>query len=129
MNINQLECFVNLASTLNFMQTAKELGLTQPAVSKQIKSIEEELGASLFNRTSRSVALTPIGQQFLPEAKDMLKIFYHSKDWISSYYTAERNALKIGYSDPSQVQLISKILKSLVDDGIGERLNPELICD
>lgn len=129
MNINQLECFVSLASTLNFMQTAEELGLTQPAVSKQIKSMEEELGASLFNRTSRSVALTPIGQQFLPEAKDMLKIFYHSKNWISSYYTAQRNALKIGYSDPSQVHLISKILKSLVDNGIGERLNPELICD
>ncbi|MCD7837242.1 MAG: LysR family transcriptional regulator [Lachnospiraceae bacterium] len=129
MNMNQLECFVSVASTLNFMQTAEELGLTQPAVSKQIKSMEEELGASLFNRTSRSVALTPIGQQFLPEAKDMLKIFYHSKDWISSYYTAERNALKIGYSDPSQMHLISKIMKSLVDDGIGERLNPELICD
>ncbi len=129
MNMNQLECFVSLASTLNFMQTAEELGLTQPAVSKQIKSMEEELGASLFNRTSRSVALSPIGQQFLPEARDMLKIFYHSKDWISSYYTAERNALKIGYSDPSQVHLISDILKLLVDDGIGERLNPELICD
>ncbi len=129
MNINQLECFVSLASTLNFMQTAEELGLTQPAVSKQIKSMEEELGASLFNRTSRSVALTPIGGQFLPEAKDMLKIFYHSKDWIRSYYTAERNTLKIGYADPSQVHLISEILKVLVDNGIGKRLNPELICD
>ena len=129
MNINQLECFVSLASTLNFMQTAEELGLTQPAVSKQIKSMEEELGASLFNRTSRSVALTPIGGQFLPEAKDMLKIFYHSKDWIRSYYTAERNALKIGYADPSQIHLISEILKLLVDDGTHERLNPELICD
>ncbi|KIR03673.1 transcriptional regulator, LysR family [Lachnospiraceae bacterium TWA4] len=129
MNINQLECFVSLASTLNFMQTAEELGLTQPAVSKQIKSMEEELGASLFNRTSRSVALTPIGQQFLPEARDILKIFYHSKDWISSYYTAERNALKIGYSDPSQMPLISKILKLLVEDGSNEKLNPELICD
>ncbi len=129
MNMNQLECFVSLASTLNFMQTAEELGLTQPAVSKQIKSMEEELGASLFNRTSRSVALTPIGQQFLPEARDMLKIFYHSKDWIRSYYTAERNALKIGYADPSQMPLISKILKSLSADGIHDRLTPELICD
>ncbi len=129
MNINQLECFVSLASTLNFMQTAEELGLTQPAVSKQIKSMEEELGASLFNRTSRSVALTPIGQQFLPEAKDMLKIFYHSKEWISSYHTAERNALKIGYSDSSQIHFISEILKLLVNEGTHERLNPELICD
>ncbi|MDO4620811.1 MAG: LysR family transcriptional regulator [Lachnospiraceae bacterium] len=129
MNIGQLECFVSLASTLNFMQTANELGLTQPAVSKQIKSMEEELGAPLFLRTSRSVSLTQIGTQFLPEATDMLNIFYRSKEWISSYNTEQRNALKIGYSDPLQLNLISPILKNVVNEDQFRRLIPELLCD
>ena len=47
MNTAQLECFVSLAGTLNFVRTAEEIGLTQPAVSKQIKALEDELGVRL----------------------------------------------------------------------------------
>ena len=129
MNFAQLECFVSLAGTLNFMQTAEQLGLTQPAVSKQIKSIEDELGATLFNRTSRSVSLTPIGQQFIPDATDMLKIYYRSKEWISSYYTNQRNVLRIGYSDPHQLQIISYFLRTLIKNDENSNITPEFIND
>lgn len=43
MNIAQLECFISLANTLNYMKTSETLGLTQPAVTKQIKALENEL--------------------------------------------------------------------------------------
>lgn len=128
MNTAQLECFVSLAGTLNFMKTAEQLGLTQPAVSKQIKSIEEELGVRLFNRTSRSVTLTKIGRQFLPEATDMLNIFYRSKQWISSYYHEQKNSIRIGYADPHAIQLISNILKKTISEFEGD-ITPELTID
>ncbi|MDO4633137.1 MAG: LysR family transcriptional regulator [Eubacteriales bacterium] len=129
MNIGQLECFVSLASTLNFMQTAEELGLTQPAVSKQIKAMEEELGAVLFNRTSRSVSITPIGQHFVTQAQEMLKLYYNSRDWINTYHTHQRNILRIGYSDPNQMYLISKIMRLFADDVKRDNIIPQFVCD
>ena len=110
MNTTQLECFVNIASTLNFIKTAELMSLSQPAVSRQIQSLETELGARLINRTTRSVSLTDIGERFLPEAKDILQTFYHSKDMISSFSDNEQNYLRIGYSDPHAINRISHTL-------------------
>lgn len=129
MNITQLEVFLSLSGTLNFMQTAEQLGLTQPAVSKQIKSLEQELGAKLFDRTSRSVTLTPIGQQFVPEASDMLSIYYRSKEWISSYYINQHNSLGIGYSDPHAMQIIGNILSMVFSEGSFSNLTPQFTID
>lgn len=72
MNTQQLECFIQVAENLNFARAAKELHITQPAVSRQINALEAELGAKLFNRTTRTVSLTPIGSRFLADAGDIL---------------------------------------------------------
>ena len=58
MNTVQLECFVTVAEHLNFSKASRVLKITQPAVSHQIQTLEEELGVKLFNRTSKSVTLT-----------------------------------------------------------------------
>ena len=87
MNTTQLECFVSLASTLNFAKTAEQVYLTQPAVTKEIQSLESELSAKLFIRTTRSVSLTDVGRQFLPEANSILNSYYHAKDWIASFHS------------------------------------------
>lgn len=60
---NKIRCFLSLAETHNFTLTASLLYLSQQAVSKNIISLEEDLGMKLFTRTSRSVELTPAGQQ------------------------------------------------------------------
>lgn len=60
---NKIRCFLSLAETQNFTMTASLLYLSQQAVSKNIVSLEEDLGMKLFTRTSRSVELTPAGQQ------------------------------------------------------------------
>ena len=60
---NKIRCFLSLAETRNFTMTASLLYLSQQAVSKNIHSLEEDLGMKLFTRTSRSVELTPAGQQ------------------------------------------------------------------
>ena len=96
MNIAQLECFVNIANTMNFMKTAELMSLTQPAVSRQLQALEQELGVRLLERTTRSVSLTPVGARFLPEAKDILKTWYHSRSWLSSYSMSEQNFNRVG---------------------------------
>ena len=63
MNTIQLECFIAVAQHMNFSRAADELKITQPAVSHQIRTLEEELDVKLFKRTSREVALTPEGIQ------------------------------------------------------------------
>lgn len=116
MNTTQLECFTILARNLNYVKTAEELRLTQPAVSRQIQSLEQELGAKLFHRTTRSVTLTPIGLQFLPEANAMLNTYYHSMAWISNYNKEARHAFRIGYMEPHAVSFISKVLGDVLEE-------------
>ena len=114
MNTSQLECFISLANTLNYMKTSEQLGLTQPAVTKQIQSLEAELCCKLFNRTTRSVTLTKAGAAFLTDASAIIDTVYHSKERLSNFQERELHSLKIGYMDPLTINLISRILKQLL---------------
>ena len=69
MNTFQLTCFIAVANTLSFARAAENLHVTQPAVTHQIKVLEQELGVPLLHRSTRSVTLTPEGQTFLEDAK------------------------------------------------------------
>ncbi|MBC96973.1 MAG: hypothetical protein CME63_04445 [Halobacteriovoraceae bacterium] len=63
LNFNHLECFFSVAHTLSFSTTSKELGIAQPAVSKQVKSLEVYFERQLFIRTRQKVSLTPFGAE------------------------------------------------------------------
>lgn len=118
-----LECFVSLASTLNYTKTAEQVCLTQPAVTKQIQSLEDELGNRLFVRTTRSVSLSRVGAQFLPEATNMLNAYYHAKEWMSNFHNQVHRVLKIGYSDPLATLIIGETLEYMHR----RDLNPSLV--
>lgn len=127
MNTQQLECFATLAKTLNYAKAAEQLSMTQPAVSRQIKSLENEMGARLFQRTTRSVTLTQVGWQFLPDARQILAIYYRSREWMESFHKNERNLLQIGYADSHANRLISKILSPILAEQ--KNIVPELTLD
>jgi DNA-binding transcriptional LysR family regulator len=72
MELRHLRYFVAVADALNFTRAAEALGTAQPSLSQQIRALEAEIGADLFDREKRQIALTPAGEQFLPEVRAML---------------------------------------------------------
>ena len=73
MEFRQLRYFVTVAQELHFGRAAETLDITQPALSKQIRVLEANIGIELFFRTKRSVKLTPAGEVFLTEAQQLLQ--------------------------------------------------------
>lgn len=80
MNTFQLSCFLAVAEHLNFARAAEELHVTQPAVTQQIHSLEKELGATLFQRTTRKVSLTAEGLAFLSDAQQIQALTHRALD-------------------------------------------------
>ena len=72
MTLFQIECFVILADSLNFTQAAQSLFITQPALSRHISALENEIDVQLFERNTRKVRLTHAGLYFLEEARGIL---------------------------------------------------------
>ena len=74
MDLQQLKYFLSVSQTLNFSEAAKRHFMTQPAVSRQITKLENELNVKLFFRSSHKVALTDAGKEFYKYALDILDV-------------------------------------------------------
>lgn len=77
MKIDHIECFRVLAETLNYTNAANRLFMTQSALTRAIQQMEDELGFQLFDRSRRSVTLTPAGQSMYADSQELLDKYYH----------------------------------------------------
>lgn len=110
MNSRQLQYAIALSETCNFSQVAEKLNISQPALSKQILSLESELGVKLFDRTT-PLTVTPAGQHFVREAQELL---YKEDQLLRSmdrYKTGEAGQLVIGVTPFRSSYLIPKVVK------------------
>lgn len=96
MELRQLRAFAETAEAGSITAAAKVMRLTQPALSRQIKALEEELGVSLFERGAHSVTLTPAGELLRGEATKLLKFTDAMVDKVRAEAAGE--PLRIGYS-------------------------------
>lgn len=94
-DFKQLRYFIALAECLNFGKAAQSLNMTQPPLSRQISSLEEMLGAKLFERHHHGVSLTDAGKAFLADTRAL----------IGSYETACRNVRQIAQGKKGQISL------------------------
>jgi len=97
LELRHMRYFLAVAEELNFGRAAEKLGIAQPNLSQQIKALEEIVGASLFDRTQRSVALTAAGDYFLTEARETLA---HAKTALTVAQRAGRGdigKIAVGY--------------------------------
>ena len=89
MSLSQIRYFVAVAEEKNVGRAARRLRIAQPPISRHIRSLEDELGATLFTRTTRGMELLPAGQVFLDRARKIL-------DAVDEAATATRSAAKPG---------------------------------
>ncbi|WP_369360819.1 LysR family transcriptional regulator [Streptomyces sp. cg2] len=93
-----LRYFAAVAEELNFTRAAERLFVSQPALSKQIRTLEKQLGACLFHRDRRSVRLTAVGEALLPHARGMLAAWEAAEAALEEARTAALHTLVIGMS-------------------------------
>ena len=115
MNTFQLTCFLTVAETLSFVKAARQLNVTQPAVTHQIRSLEEELNAQLFKRTTRAVEITQEGLIFLNDAKNVLNIITLAKKRFEEPVGDERQFFSIGCHSSNELRLLPGVLRQMAD--------------
>jgi DNA-binding transcriptional LysR family regulator len=96
MDLRQLEYFVAVAEEANFTRAADRVHITQSGVSAQIRQFERELGADLFDRSSRTVRLTPAGAAALPHARTALAAAEAVRDAVDDLNRLVRGRLRLG---------------------------------
>lgn len=101
MDIRKVESFLCAAENFSISEAAKQLHLSQPAVSNQIKLLEDELDVKLFIRTNTGLKLTEAGHLFLPLARHLLHETNAMKEMMSSLKTLEAGELRIACSSTS----------------------------
>ena len=112
MELRHLRYFVAVAEAENVSRAALKLHVSQPAVSTQVRDLEDEIGFTLLERTAKSVKLTEAGRVFLREARDVLQ---HAEDAVSrarAVVERERVELHVGYSPTPTAHLLPPILKA-----------------
>src|SRR5919109_2475246 len=99
--VRQLQILVSLAKNLSFTRAAEELRLTQPAVSMQIKALEELAGVPLVERVGRQVALTEAGSRTLRHAQAVLRSLDDAEEDLAALRGLETGRVSIGVVSPA----------------------------
>lgn len=99
MRLEQISYFLQVAETQSMTGAAKELYISQPALSKQIALLEREVGVPLFERKARGVVLTSAGRQFEKDLKNILKELENAKKNAALAGKARKQLLNVGCFD------------------------------
>jgi DNA-binding transcriptional LysR family regulator len=98
MKLRQLQFFIAVAEELSFSRAAIKLHVAQPSLSTQIKSLEDEIGARLFERDKRHVSLTPAGRRFLGRVTTVLSLADYAKTEARSTELGRLGTIDLGYT-------------------------------
>lgn len=111
MQLQQLKYFVAVAECRHFTQAAELTGVSQPSLSKQIHTLERELGATLLTRTRGNVALTAAGEALLPRARRILADVETARLEIGELIGVRRGRLRLGATPSLCTSLVAPVLR------------------
>lgn len=111
MDIQTLQAFIEVARKESFSQASETLFITQPAISKRIAALEDDLGTRLFNRISRKVTLTDAGKKLLPKAKELVNELNDMRRYASSLSDEIKGELLIGSSNHVSMHRLPPFLR------------------
>ncbi|WP_240407542.1 LysR family transcriptional regulator [Lactobacillus crispatus] len=115
MELRVLNYFVATAQELNMTRAAQKLLVSQPALSRQIADLEDELGVKLFNRQPRHLTLTPAGQYLYEQAKEILTLASKTKSNLQSSAVISGN-LTIAAGESFAMQRLMNIVSNIIRD-------------
>ncbi|MCB9452885.1 MAG: LysR family transcriptional regulator [Anaerolineaceae bacterium] len=110
LDIHALQVFFEASKTGSFTAAARTLNMTQPAVSMQIKTLEDYLQVQLFERQGRSIHLSKAGQAFVPLARQIIEMTIKAEKMIRGANSAVMGNLTIGTSVPSANRVLVHLL-------------------
>lgn len=112
MNIFQIECFLALSQSLNFTQTAEDMFISQPTLSRTIASLERDIGVQLLLRNTKTVELTAAGVRFAKSCSEMLELYNRSVEDAKRARVGVSGQLKLGIQqdafEPFVVDLVNR---------------------
>lgn len=120
MELRQIQYFVTVAEELHFGRAAERLHIGQPAVSQQVRRLERELRTQLFDRSGRTVTLTPVGRALLPEGRELLKALDSFATTARRLVTQSAETFRVGIGSALGPRL-DDFLDALPDRGAGTR--------
>jgi DNA-binding transcriptional LysR family regulator len=112
MELRHLRYFLVVGEVLNFTKAAARLRVAQPALSRQIQDLEDEIGVDLLHRSPRGVTLTAEGKLFLDEARDLLKRVDESVEKTRALARGEYGELHIGYIPIPTAEILPRALEA-----------------
>ncbi|WP_310734274.1 LysR family transcriptional regulator [Shewanella sp. SG44-2] len=112
MDIKTLKSFISVASHQSFSAAARDLNTVQPAISRHIAMLEEELGVLLFTRNSREVLITTAGQQLLNDAKQILALASKAKSQVKRAYDGQIGELNIAHLSSACLTFMADLVRS-----------------
>uniref|UniRef100_UPI003BAB321A LysR family transcriptional regulator n=1 Tax=Stappia sp. TaxID=1870903 RepID=UPI003BAB321A len=110
MNLRRLKFFVTVAEELHFGRAAERLCMTQPPLSQAILALEEELSVTLFKRTKRNVALTPVGEHLLSHVTKLLEEVEALPGLARQLSRGEIGSLKLGFVTTADYNLLPDLI-------------------
>jgi DNA-binding transcriptional LysR family regulator len=110
MELKHLASFIAVAEQLSFIRAARQIHLSQPALSGQIQRLEEELGLTLFERNRRSVKLTDAGRVFLAEARLTLKAAEQAAERARGAARGEVGRLRIAFVSSAALEIVPELV-------------------
>ncbi|WP_160725825.1 LysR family transcriptional regulator [Bacillus sp. USDA818B3_A] len=116
MDIKWLRTFIISAKYENFREASEELFLTQPAVTKHIKRLEESLNIQLFERVSNRVVLTPAGHKFLFYARELMEKYEKGMIDFESWKQGYDRKLRIAAAPQIASSFLPVLLRQFVDE-------------
>lgn len=115
MEFRHLRSFLAVGKELHFAKAAEKLFITQPALSKQIRLLEDELEVKLLNRTKRSVSLTTAGKYLMDEAEYMVNHLDRVVEATRRKGEGEEGEIRIGFVGSAMQNIIPRLLEEMSD--------------
>jgi DNA-binding transcriptional LysR family regulator len=112
MELRHLRYFVAVAGEENVSRAALKLHVSQPALSRQVRDLEDEIGFKLFERSAKSVKLTEAGRSFLPEARAVLQRAEDAVKTARAVAKGGRGELHVGYAPSFAVRFLPPALRA-----------------